>query len=70
MAYALSLCHRRVTMYWISDEQQTRAFARVSDRSLSLREQLERARVIADRRRRVWYSGIAILVALIAAIFR
>ncbi|MGQ0641944.1 MAG: hypothetical protein ACT4P6_14435 [Gemmatimonadaceae bacterium] len=56
-------------MYWISDEQRARAIARVSDRAPSLREQLERARLMADRRRRVWYSGIAILVALIAAIF-
>lgn len=57
-------------MYWISDEQRTRALARVSDDSLSVREQLARARVMADRRRRVWYSGLALLLALVAAIFR
>ncbi len=57
-------------MYWISDEQRTRALLRVADRSLSVREQLERARVMAERRRRVWYAGFALLVALIAAIFR
>jgi len=57
-------------MYWISDEQRTRAIARVSAGTPSVREQLERARVMADRRRRVWYAGAALLVALIAAIFR
>ncbi len=57
-------------MYWISDEQRTRAIARVSEHSPSVREQLARARVMADRRRRVWYSGLALMLALIAAIFR
>lgn len=57
-------------MYWISDEQRTRALARVAEHSPSVREQLARARVMADRRRRVWYSGLALLLALVAAIFR
>ncbi|HEY7566403.1 MAG TPA: hypothetical protein VH762_02455 [Gemmatimonadaceae bacterium] len=56
-------------MYWISDEQRTRALTRVAAGLPSVREQLERARVTADRRRRVWYAGFALLVALIAAIF-
>jgi len=58
------------SMYWISDEQRTRALARVAAGLPSVREQLERARVMADRRRRVWYAGLALFVALIAAIFR
>jgi hypothetical protein len=57
-------------MYWISDEQRTRALLRVSEHSPSVREQLARARVMADRRRRVGYSGLALLLALVAAIFR
>jgi len=57
-------------MYWISDEQRTRALERVAAGLPSVREQLERARVMADRRRRVWYAGFALLVALIATIFR
>ena len=57
-------------MYWISDEQRTRALARVAAGTPSVREQLERARVLADRRRRVRYAGFALLVALIAALFR
>lgn len=57
-------------MYWISEEQRTRAFARVAEHTPSVREQLARARVLADRRRRVWYSGLALMLALIAAIFR
>jgi hypothetical protein len=57
-------------MYWISDEQRTRAFVRVSEQSLSVREQLARARMMADRRRRIWFSGVALLLALVAAIFR
>jgi len=57
-------------MYWFSDDQRTRALALVSHRSPSVREQLARARVMADRRRRVWYAGFALLVALVAAIFR
>ena len=57
-------------MYWISDEQRTRTVARVAEQSPSMREQLARARVMADRRRRVWYSGLALLLALVAAIFR
>ena len=57
-------------MYWISDEQRTRALARVAERPLSMREQMERARVLADRRRRVVYAGIALFVALVAAVFR
>ena len=56
-------------MYWISDEQRTRALARVAAGVPSVREQLERARVMADRRRRVWYAGFALVVALVAAIF-
>ena len=57
-------------MYWISDEQKTRALALVSDRLPTVREQLARARVLADRRRRLWYSGLALMLALVAAIFR
>ena len=57
-------------MYWISDEQRTRALARVAERPLSMREQMDRARVTADRRRRVVYAGIALFVALVAAVFR
>ncbi len=57
-------------MYWISDEQRTRALARVSEGTPSVRAQLERARVLADRRRRLWYSGLALMLALVAAIFR
>lgn len=56
-------------MYWISDEQRMRALARVAAGTPSVREQLQRARVMADRRRRVWYAGVALLVAMIAAIF-
>jgi len=56
-------------MYWISDEQRTRVLARVAAGTPSVREQLERARVMADKRRRVWYAGLALLVALVASIF-
>lgn len=57
-------------MYWINDEQRMRALATVAAGTPSVREQLERARVMAERRRRVWYAGMALLVAVIAAIFR
>lgn len=57
-------------MYWISDEQHDRVLATVSQPGASLRDQLARARMAADRRRRVAYSGLALLAALVAAIFR
>lgn len=56
-------------MYWISDEQRLRALALISERPRPVRDQLERARLMADRRRRVWYASFAILLALVAAIF-
>ncbi|HJU73598.1 MAG TPA: hypothetical protein VJ717_07615 [Gemmatimonadaceae bacterium] len=56
-------------MYWISDDQRSRAFALVADRPRPVRDELARARAMADRRRRIWYSGLALLIALVAAIF-
>jgi hypothetical protein len=70
MAYARSVLIGETTMYWISDEQRMRALERVSYRTPTAREQVARARLMADRRRRVWYAGFALLVALVAAIFR
>lgn len=57
-------------MYWISDEQRSRALALIAERPRPVRDELARTRVLADRRRRLWYAGLALLVAMIAATFR
>jgi hypothetical protein len=56
-------------MYWISDEQHDRALATVTHGGLSVRDQLARARMAAERRRRIAVSGMALLAALVAAVF-
>jgi hypothetical protein len=54
-------------MYWISDEQRTRALAMVSTPIPTMREQMARARAMAEKRRRFGYAGLALLVAIVAA---
>ncbi|MEW5915347.1 MAG: hypothetical protein AB1762_03035 [Gemmatimonadota bacterium] len=57
-------------MYWISDEQRTRALAMVSTPMPTMREQMARARTMAERRRRVGYASLALLLAIVAAFVR
>lgn len=57
-------------MYWISDEQRTRALAMVATPIPTMREQMARVRTMAERRRRIGYAGLALLVAIVAAFIR